>query len=1023
VSPTRWQRVQHVYSEALDRDPPARPAFVVDACAGDEELRKEVQSLLAEADRCSGFLSSPGFESALRSIVSPDPALPNPAPMRAPRRPAFFWFAIAIGLAMIGLYVCTCYVVYKNSGGKDFGWESGYSREGWTAVQVYAASPASGKLQPGDRILAFNGDARAAKIGPEPFRQFLSIGSNYSIRISRRISGNYEPHEYTLRVGLWQDWGTIPRSISYIVLSLVNFAAGLAMALLKPRGPLARLGFVALMLAVLRNLATPLSAQPGTPPDMEFILNQIVAFSFPCALAVAYHFFHRMSAESAPELVWRVINGLLYGVSGVLAASQLAYLGATLRGREALINFAWRRFWIAELDIVFLKTSWEIFLAVAFGAICAVIVWGYYRSKDANHRRQIRWFAAGCTVGMAPELVLNLIGSVLLSTGHRVWLESSAWHNLRWTADQLMVALPISLAYGVLKHRLLDISVVVRRGLRYILARRMLQAILILPVLGLLWPVVSHPDMTLRDLLLQSSSVINLLLLALVGISLKYRRQMRAWLDRRFFREAYRQEDILRRLIHRIGDVGSAEEVSSLVCKELDTALHPKWLYVCQWKSASGKLAVVQSSRNGPIQSTTQVPAEALELLRICKVSQECTMKRPEEVDPTDERLLVIPIHTSSATPAGALLLGEKKSEESYSQTDRHLLDGIASAIGVALENVWLRKRVDEGLRERREVLARLDRDSISLLKECPECGACFDSIEDKCPNDSSSLILSLPVERTIEQRYRLDRRIGKGGMGLVFEATDLTLSRQVAVKVMIGHLFGDQSAVRRFEREARILGHISHPNIVAIHDFGRLGGEGAYLVMERLTGPSWRNELRRLGSIAPVSAAVWFDQLLGGLNAAHEAGVIHRDLKPENVIVSFRADGGELIKILDFGVAKMRSQHPDAMTRLTETGVVMGTLAYMSPEQIRGEPADERSDIFSVGVMAVEAITGKLPRRNGDGTVIAGALSGQLGVEDGARKSALRQILFECLADNPERRRSPVTAIRRDLVSALRSG
>jgi hypothetical protein len=296
----------------------------------------------------------------------------------------------------------------------------------------------------------------------------------------------------------------------------------------------------------------------------------------------------------------------------------------------------------------------------------------------------------------APELVLNLIGSVLLSTGHRVWLESSAWHNLRWTADQSMVALPIALAYGVLKHRLLDISVVVRRGLRYILARRMLQGILILPFLGLLLPMVSHPDRTLRDLLLQSSSVINLLLLALIDISLRYRQQMRAWLDRRFFREAYRQEDILRRLIHRIGDAGSAEEVSSLVCKELESALHPKWLYVCQWKSASEKLAVVRSSPNGPI-----------------------------------------------------------------------------------------------------------------------------------------------------------------------------------------------------------------------------------------------------------------------------------------------------------------------------------GTLAYMSPEQIRGEPADERSDIFSVGVMAVEAITGKLPRRNVDGTVIAGALFGQLRVEDGARESALRQILLECLADDPELRCSPVTTIRRNLVNA----
>ena len=441
-----------------------------------------------------------------------------------------------------------------------------YLREGWSVVRFYAGGPADGKLQSGDRILAFNGDERATRTGPEPFRQYLRVGSEYSMRISR----DGEINEYKIRVEPWEGWRDLSRAIDYILLSLVNFAAGLAMGLLKPRDKLARLGFLTLMLAVMRNLATPLSGHPGSPPDLEFMLNQVVAFSFPCVLAFAYHFFYRMSEASATEFVWRAIEYLLYGVSGVMAVSQSMYFVATLLGQDSLIALADRGFWIVELNLVFLKTSWELYLAAAFTAVCAVIVWGYRRSTDLNDRRRVRWFLAGCTLGLAPSLLLNLIGFVLSGAGYRAWTEGAAWSNLRTITDQCMVALPLSLAYGVLKHRLLDISVVVRRSLRYVLARRMLQIILILPFLGLMLPVVTHPDRTLAQILRQASSVVNLVLLALIGFSLKYRRQMRAWLDRRFFREAYLQEVILRRLIASIKELDSVDQISKLACDELD---------------------------------------------------------------------------------------------------------------------------------------------------------------------------------------------------------------------------------------------------------------------------------------------------------------------------------------------------------------------------------------------------------------------------------------------------------------------
>src|SRR5262249_8233617 len=145
------------------------------------------------------------------------------------------------------------------------------------------------------------------------------------------------------------------------------------------------------------------------------------------------------------------------------------------------------------------------------------------------------------------------------------------------------------------------------------------------------------------------------------------------------------------------------------------------------------------------------------------------------------------------------------------------------------------------------------------------------------------------------------------------------------------------------------------HPNIVAIHDYGTLSADGAYLVMERVPGCTWRSELEKRQVLGPQTAAQWFDQLLRGLEAAHVAGIVHRDLKPENVLVS-----QDQIKILDFGIAKMGRAEDSGSYSLTLPGTVLGTLGYMAPEQLMGRGSDERSDLFSAGVMAVEAITGR---------------------------------------------------------------
>jgi serine/threonine protein kinase len=249
------------------------------------------------------------------------------------------------------------------------------------------------------------------------------------------------------------------------------------------------------------------------------------------------------------------------------------------------------------------------------------------------------------------------------------------------------------------------------------------------------------------------------------------------------------------------------------------------------------------------------------------------------------------------------------------------LLEAIASQMAVLYENVWLKEQAIKEQKIKHEVLARFEERQINLVKECPVCGNCYDSTSTVCARDQRELTLSLPVERTIEGKYRLDQMIGRGGMGAVYEATDLRLNRKVAIKIMLGSMFGDRTALRRFEREAHASARLDHANIITLYDFGTIRTEGAYLVMELVRGPTLRSELKRTGQLNCQTVAAWFTQILGGVNAAHQAGVIHRDLKPENVLIARQASGPEQIKLLDFGLAKISQLDPSNPQSLTMPG------------------------------------------------------------------------------------------------------
>ncbi len=276
---------------------------------------------------------------------------------------------------------------------------------------------------------------------------------------------------------------------------------------------------------------------------------------------------------------------------------------------------------------------------------------------------------------------------------------------------------------------------------------------------------------------------------------------------------------------------------------------------------------------------------------------------------------------------------------------------------------------------------------------------------------------------------YTVSTPLGAGGMGEVYRARHATLDREVAIKVLPAHLAADATARARFEREAKAIAALSHPNILAIHDFGvepSMDGTPpvAYAVMELLQGETLRERLQH-GALPFRKVAQFGAEIADGLAAAHDKGIAHRDLKPENVFIT--SDGR--VKILDFGLARTTRTHAEGETALephvataTEPGVVLGTIGYMAPEQVMGQPADHRADIFSLGCVLYEMASGRRAFVKATAaetmTAILREDPPELGADSGVRPVAFEAVVRHCLEKRPAERFQSA----RDLAFALRS-
>ncbi|MFN2570834.1 MAG: serine/threonine protein kinase [Gemmatimonadales bacterium] len=249
-------------------------------------------------------------------------------------------------------------------------------------------------------------------------------------------------------------------------------------------------------------------------------------------------------------------------------------------------------------------------------------------------------------------------------------------------------------------------------------------------------------------------------------------------------------------------------------------------------------------------------------------------------------------------------------------------------------------------------------------MKICPVCSTEYPNDVKFCPNDGQTLRSAAPasdlVGQVVADRYHVVKKLGEGGMGQVYLAEHVKMGRRSAIKVMNPSMVHDPDAVARFNREASNASRITHPNVCAIYDFGETADGLIYLAMEFIEGEPLTDLLERDGALSVGRASSIFLQTAEALQAAHDLGIVHRDLKPDNIMLT-RRKGGDVVKVVDFGIAKAVGGD-DAGQKVTKTGLVVGTPEFMSPEQLSGDALDGRSDLYSLALVYYRMLTGKLP-------------------------------------------------------------
>ena len=906
----------------------------------------------------------------------------------APRPP---WWMYVIAASVLGCLAMEVHVFF-------WGPETPFARLNLRdeALVVEEVSPgtaaARAGVRAGDRIINFAGRRTGSLADWDLVRLNLETNHPYALRIDR--GGQHEELSLTLgrrswaRLPLFDQAGTIVE----IGCALLCALLAIVLAFSQPHDSVARLGALALALLSLemlsvntgyfsecRRLPLPIGLFVWWPFVAGFLLP-IVFFGF-CAMFPGILFRARWA--------WTII--LLPGVC--LAGVILTLFGSVFLNAAALSSPS--PMLADHFPDLVPQIGGSILLLYVIGGLGALVL--NYRRSDVNQRRRIRVLVAGTLVaflGLVPAEMSSLLRS---SSSAARFFTSDGYLAF---ATLLFAVLPISWAHAIRRHQLFDIRVLLRQGLQYALARRVLMATV--PALGLLLlaDMLLHGQQPLVEIL-RGRGWIYLVLGALAALTLVNRQAWLDTLDRRFFRERYDAQRLLREVVEEIREARTFAQVAPRVVLRIEAALHPEFVALVSGEPRETTYRTVAIAPSGHVLAPLPVDSKLVAIVRL--------LGKPLEVTPSSSRWLaeqlphvdteflrreriqlVVPVLTGADRLEVLLALGLKRSEEPYSRDDLDLLAAIASSLAFLLERP-----------------AGPDTIGARRFEECPVCGACYNSGATTCATEGASL-RPVFLPRLLEARYRLERRLGRGGMGSVYQATDVELERSVAVKVVREDLVGREETAQRFRREARTAASLSHPNIVTIHDFGVTKEARAYLVMELLEGSTIRERLRETGRFTTSQLLPVLREICSALDAAHRRQLVHRDLKPENIFLA-RSSGRQTCKVLDFGIAKFFDVPSEMLTADTAPGMLLGTPLYMSPEQRQGAPADPAWDLWALSVITYEMLVGghpfqELSSSSGPAERVLGALSDIASLTPDA-VAAWRTFFEKAFAEDPQLR------------------
>lgn len=310
----------------------------------------------------------------------------------------------------------------------------------------------------------------------------------------------------------------------------------------------------------------------------------------------------------------------------------------------------------------------------------------------------------------------------------------------------------------------------------------------------------------------------------------------------------------------------------------------------------------------------------------------------------------------------------------------------------------------------------------------CLACANEYDDSIETCPEDGNTLnriVDDSMIGTVFAEKYKVKEMLGEGGMSTVFKATHIFVKRDVAIKVLKGHATASKESLKRFMREARTMGSLDHPGIVAVSDFGLAPDGRAYLIMDYLEGMSLSDVLEKTGPLRRTAFNDVVLQICEALSFAHQQGVIHRDLKPSNIMLNRRSNGQTQIKVVDFGLAKFLEEESEDQ-KLTQTGECFGSPLYMAPEQCTGKKADERTDIYALGCIFFECLTGYPPimGRTAADTMQQHLREKPADFPEGSQVDPhVRVAIYKALEKKPPNRQQSVAELMKDLLTATDGG